>query len=47
MRPLGGVEADEAARKGFRRYWFAVKVGVGVVMRGTLRYLKGLAEGRD
>lgn len=35
---------DEAARRGFLRYWRLVSPGVGIVLRGTLRYIKGLAE---
>lgn len=35
---------DEEARRGFLRYWRLVRPGVGIVLRGTLRYIKGLAE---
>jgi hypothetical protein len=35
---------DAAARSGFLRYWRIVGPGVGVVLRGTLRYIKGIAE---
>jgi hypothetical protein len=35
---------DESARRGFLRYWRLVGRGVGVVLRGTLRYIKGIAE---
>jgi hypothetical protein len=36
---------DEAARRGFLRYWRVVSPGVGIVLRGTLVYIAGLAEG--
>jgi hypothetical protein len=35
---------DEAARAGIRRYWRLVSPGVGIVLRGTLAYLRTLAE---
>ena len=35
---------DEASRRGFLRYWRIVGPGVGIVLRGTLRYIKGIAE---
>lgn len=35
---------SEEAGRGFRRYWRLVSPGVGLVLRGTLAYIKGLAE---
>jgi hypothetical protein len=42
-RTLG---TDEAARKGIGRYWLLVSPGIGMVLKGTLRYIKSLAERR-
>lgn len=38
---------DDEARRGFLRYWRLVSPGVGIVLRGTLRYIGGLAERAD
>lgn len=35
---------DEAASRGIGRYWLVVGPGIGLVLKGTLRYIKSLAE---
>jgi hypothetical protein len=32
------------ASRGIKRYWVVVGPGIGIVLRGTLRYIKSLAE---
>lgn len=38
------LATDENARKALRRYWLVVSPGIGLVLKGTLRYIKSLAE---
>ena len=38
------LATDERARRGFLRYWRLVSPGVGIVLRGALRYIKSIGE---
>ena len=38
------VGTDPTSRRGIKRYWVVVGAGIGIVLKGTLRYVKSLAE---
>lgn len=41
------ANTDAASRKRFKRYWFLVRIFVGVILRAALRTAKDLAENAD